>query len=333
MRPIPPAAADQHGVFSTAQAKASGWTQENLDYAVRRGRLARIQRGCYQAAPSRELSAYDIARDSALTSSIAATLMHPLATISHSAAAVRYGLPTLEARPRPCVTMPATTHGRAARVHLHRNNLAPGQRLRLSPSGSNPLPTTSVARTCVDIARESGRDAAVIVADAALARRMMYQSELASIAADLRGIPGSLAALQLPELADARSESPLESISRLVFLDAGSRPDLQVPIYNHDGALVARVDFGWAELGVVGEADGRMKYLDLPRTDVETSLWDEKQRQDRLADLGLVVIRWGWREAINSHLLLAKLNRGICRAQFLRAAGLAPAPGTFGPPR
>ncbi len=49
-----------------------------------------------------------------------------------------------------------------------------------------------------------------------------------------------------------------------------------------------RVDFWWSQQGVIGEADGRVKYTD------EDVLWREKRRRDALEELGLRVVRWSW---------------------------------------
>jgi hypothetical protein len=60
--------------------------------------------------------------------------------------------------------------------------------------------------------------------------------------------------------ADARAESPLESISRLRMREHGvPAPEPQVEIWI-DGRFAGRVDFYWDEYGVIGEADGWGKY-------------------------------------------------------------------------
>ena len=58
------------------------------------------------------------------------------------------------------------------------------------------------------------------------------------------------------------SQTILESLSRVRLCDAGlPEPRLQVPIYDEDG-LIGYVDMLWEDLGVVGEADGALKYGD-----------------------------------------------------------------------
>lgn len=88
--------------------------------------------------------------------------------------------------------------------------------------------------------------------------------------------------------ADPRSESPLESVSRLAIRDAHLPAPWLQPTVLVDGRFVGRPDFYWDEFGVTGEADGWEKY--------EAGwqrLRDEKRRQERFEEAGLVVVRWG----------------------------------------
>jgi hypothetical protein len=70
---------------------------------------------------------------------------------------------------------------------------------------------------------------------------------------------------------------------------------------------VARVDFYWDELGVVGEADGRLKYSD------GSDLYAEKRRQEAIEDLGLRCVRWGWSDLSSFDLVAQKLRRAASR--------------------
>jgi hypothetical protein len=108
--------------------------------------------------------------------------------------------------------------------------------------------------------------------------------------------------------ADARSESALESFTRSRFITLRlPMPDLQQNIFGEHG-WVARSDFLWKKYGVAGEADGKVKYL-------TEELWAEKQRQDDIEEVHLV-IRWIWRTAHApdgdfSRRLLNKLDLGL----------------------
>ncbi len=126
------------------------------------------------------------------------------------------------------------------------------------------------------------------------------------------------AALAL-SLGDAAAESVGESVSRVrIHLDGLEAPALQVRLAE-GGADVARVDFWWAAARVVGEFDGRKKYRvdGVPdRRSVEDRVWAEKQREDRLRDLGVRVVRWTWSDLWTPGVL----------ARRLLAAGVRPAP-------
>ena len=126
-------------------------------------------------------------------------------------------------------------------------------------------------------------------ADAALHGGRLAPSELADVLEGCAGWPGRRAARLTYALCDGRAESPLESLSRLRLAAARlPSPQLQAELSDELGRFVARSDFYWDEFGVVGEADGEQKYQS--RADV----LEERRRQRRLEDLGLIVERWGW---------------------------------------
>jgi hypothetical protein len=96
------------------------------------------------------------------------------------------------------------------------------------------------------------------------------------------------------EFADGRSESVGESLSRVRMADAGlPPPELQLNVFGALGDWLARPDFCWEELGVLGEFDGRVKYLGT-REEVARAVMQEKRREARLREMGWVVVRWEW---------------------------------------
>jgi very-short-patch-repair endonuclease len=175
------------------------------------------------------------------------------------------------------------------------------------------LELTSVPRTVLDVAREHGVDAGLVVADAALAagRATPLQLELARKC--MERWPGRRAAGSVAELACAEAESPLETLSRLRMMIAGlPEPRLQQVILDETGRFVARGDFYWDEYGVVGEADGNGKYSD------PSEIIRERRRQQILEALGLLVVRWEWRDiwefdGIARRLSAAFDHRGLRR--------------------
>jgi hypothetical protein len=91
---------------------------------------------------------------------------------------------------------------------------------------------------------------------------------------------------------DGRSESALESVSRVIMHERDLPPPEPQVVIDAGGATPYRLDFYWEEQRVVGEADGMMKY------DAPAALRAEKVRQELLERLGLTVVRWTWREML-----------------------------------
>lgn len=176
------------------------------------------------------------------------------------------------------------------------------------PAEVDGLVVTSVARTIVDLARTGTLHDAVTAADHALRHGFCTEADLLGEVASVpaRGHGRGAAAL-VAELADGRSMSPGESLSRVqMFVLRLPRPELQVA-YHDDQGHVGDADFGWK--GVVGEFDGRLKYRVPPGgspRDVERVVWAEKRREDRLRRQARVA-RWVWAEAVQKHRLAAIL--------------------------
>lgn len=167
---------------------------------------------------------------------------------------------------------------------------------------------TSPARTVLDIAREHGLDAGLAAADAAVHRGLAVCEDLATVLSFCAGWPGVPAARRVTELVDGRAESPLESLSRLRMHSTGvPAPDLQVEIGGEIGNFIARVDFYWPEFGVVGEADGNLKYQS------RTDLIEERRRQRRLETLGLIAVRWEWADLARFARVARELERAFGR--------------------
>ncbi len=189
--------------------------------------------------------------------------------VTLAGAALLHGLP---------VPVPASATW--SRVDRHRRIPAD----QLVQSGGLLVP--SLAWTAVHIARGRSLPDALIPLDAAL-RGGTDHGALSNVLASLGRGAGSAGLARAIACADAGAESPLESVSRGVIHVAGlPRPVLQQEFATAHGPY--RVDFWWSQQGVIGEADGRVKYTD------EDVLWREKRRRDALEELGLRVVRWSW---------------------------------------
>ena len=118
--------------------------------------------------------------------------------------------------------------------------------------------------------------------------------------------------------ADARSESPLESLGRVRFAEQGlPPPPLQVVVADDDGPF-ARVDQCWQQHRTIAEADGALKYA------TSADLFAER-REDRLRDAGFEVVRYTWDEALHHPAALAARVRRAFERSANRRTGASPA--------
>lgn len=154
----------------------------------------------------------------------------------------------------------------------------------------------SPARVIVDLARRADRVAAIAVGDAALHAGLCTREDLDNELDLLTGMVGAAHARAIIDELDALSESVLESISRIFFVDAGlPKPELQVEFHTADGVYIVRVDFYWRAQRVVGLCDGITKY----RTESDKGidrLLTEKEQDNQLVELGIRPIHWLWKD-------------------------------------
>lgn len=170
------------------------------------------------------------------------------------------------------------------------------------------LPTTSAARTILDVARRWSFRDAVVTADHALRLELTDSDELRELLLRRPSWPRGSRALQVVQFADARSESPGEWVARVVFAEEGLPvPTLQLEVFDAR-LLVGRLDFAWEEQRVAGEFDGRVKYGD---RDV---LLKEKRREDWLRALGWRFVRFGWEELFRPRTLARRIRAALAEA-------------------
>lgn len=143
----------------------------------------------------------------------------------------------------------------------------------------------AVMQTC----RSVGARAAMIAAEAGLRAGSVCRADLARREGAGRW---GVAAAQVVALADCLSESPGESLCRLVFAGLGIvQPEQQVDIFDELGRFVARVDFLLRDRRLIIEFDGATKYAG---ADGPGALMAEKRREDSMRRLGYRVVRLTW---------------------------------------
>jgi hypothetical protein len=234
---------------------------------------------------------------------------------SHLTAAALYGLPVGNAE-HASVWLTVPPGARTGREHG-----VVQQAARLADDEVTVvrgLPCTAAPRTIADCLRHVDALLSVPIGDAALRRQpRLVTSEEIDAAVTRHRWPRAAAATSLLSLLDGRRESPVESRSAVVMHRYGlPRPAAQVRILDERSRFVARPDFVWPEHGVVGEADGLVKY----DSDAGTVVADERARQARMQALGLIVVRWTEQQLHGDPPLLI---------QQLRAALGTGRPGSF----
>lgn len=210
------------------------------------------------------------------------------------------------------LTGPNPPHSARARVVMHKAHVA--------ATMVRGLPVTPVARTVVDCARILSRDAGVAMADFALHEGLTTATELQAALADCSG-RGVSRVRPVLTLADRRSESVGESLTRLICRDAGISVTPQVWIRDSRGEPFARVDLLVDGLPVVIEFDGATKYSrndDRP-VDPAAKHWEEKVRRERLEDQGYIVVTIYWKMLATPQLVVGRIKRGMARAARLAA--------------
>lgn len=111
-------------------------------------------------------------------------------------------------------------------------------------------------------------------------------------------------------LADAKCESPGETLTRLLLLDLGHAPTSQVVVHDRRGEFVGRVDF-LLEGRVVVEFDGAVKYAG---ADADEVLRAQSARENRLRALGFVVVRLTWQDILDPANFAARLRQALAQA-------------------
>lgn len=229
--------------------------------------------------------------------------------LSHTSAAWLHGLP-VDASALSLVTVTKPGNGGAAiGPYLHRYRTPLPDRDIETVDG---LARTTLARTVIDVARCGDLGFAVAAADAAL-RRGLDRKELA-VQLQVARRYGIKRARTMVELADSRSESPGESLSRVTIWRLGlPTPELQFEVVI--GGTTYRSDFAWPELRVLGEFDGKVKYAQLVRPGETAAdvVMREKRREADLRAAGWWVVRWTYKEALHPNDLERLLRPALFR--------------------
>lgn len=302
--------------FTAAEAEAAGIARWRLGQAVKAGKVLGLGHGLYavgSSGPRRMLRRMQ--RDLRERDIVAPVAVHSAAEVLTVPVLGRDGPlqpppPTFGVAPR--TLRPGLRHG----VRYVEMDIPPEHVMTL---GDGLLITTPL-RTAIDVVRldrlprhlalatlcgalriEAARASGVRSSDARSITRMMQDPESRLVLADALGemareVPrwGMASVEECLAFVDPRLENALEATSWGRFVGANiPMPTPQVWLQGASGRWYC-VDFWWEKFGIIGEADGMLKYRS------EQDLAEEKARQLDLEGPGRSMFRWGWEHAFRT---------------------------------
>lgn len=268
-------AARQHGVIARWQALEFGMHPSAIVRRCRTDQWRILHTGVYLALADAASSHTDLA---------AATLAIRGGLACGSSAAWLHGFRGFARPARPEVL---TRRRRPQRLDdvLVRTSCHPDRRA----SRVAGISTTSVARTAVDISsRMSAADYTDVVADL-VRRRATSLAQLTSVVDSLGRPHGAVQVRDTVALLGGRpgTDSALEDDLLRLLLDVGlPPPDIGHDVRDGRGAVIARLDFAYPELGIALEVDG-LRFHATPREKAR-----DDRRQNALVVAGWVVLRF-----------------------------------------
>ncbi len=276
-------------LWRTSELHEVGINHRRIAALVRTGVLVRLRRGCYirgstwtaQKPWIRSLQRVAAHAHGTLTTS-AGGLVY-----SHTSAARLHGLFLWDVDDKVHIstetTPSSTSHGGDVVPHTRPLELT---RVVFIEG----MPCTTLERTVVDCCLMLNYKQALVLMDHAL-RKGADASKLHQMCASLAGRNGVLTLRRALENADARSESPGETLTRELLQRLRIElPELQVEVTSTEGRH--RLDFAWKKKKVALEFDGKVKYFDYAPTD--EVVYQERQREKALMELGWKFIRIKW---------------------------------------
>lgn len=293
-------------VLTTAELTRLGLAHREIQTQRRAGLLRRVRRGVY---------AHDDIDDPELSHrrliEAARTVIDPTNVISHVSAGVLHSLPVRrDELNKVTITRRSTGHGKQNGGLVVRRTRINDDEVTLL----DDVPVTTLLRTTTDLLRTTPFERGVMVCDAAMRDGGITKEQLFGSVSRHPLLNGVGRARRVIRFADPRAESPAESLSRVTMAAAGiAPPQLQVDIFDENGEFVARPDFLWEDLRLIGEVDGMAKYSTLlaEGQSPEAALKFRFRRDERLRQLGYWPLHWDYEIAGDRAALGTVIRRGM----------------------
>lgn len=301
------AALAQGGVFAASDATRVGVGSDEISRLIRGREIMRVRRGAYVLT-----SAYAVAKphEQYLLRVRAVLRSRPDGDrASHHSALALHGVARYDVDERVVEVESRSVQGRRTRSGLVTNPWSNSGTWR---NGTSPC--VSVAQACVQVAAGSGFMAGLCAMDSALHLKRCTRQEIQDAAGDLPPIHRAVA-LRALAAADELCESPGETRTRIILIDAGFTvvSQFEVPI---SAGNTRRGDF-LVDGCVLVEFDGLMKYEGL---DGKHNLAAEKLRERELNRLGYEIVRLTWRDLRDPALVIRLVREARALAMERRRA-------------
>jgi predicted transcriptional regulator of viral defense system len=268
------------GVVSRTALISGGWSTSAIDRALVSGRLRKVAIGVYRVAGAPWTRA--ASRHAALAAA------GPGAVIARSSAAELLGL--LDPQPGPHQVL-VPHHRRPVAIPPE---IATVTRTRTLTAADivecAGLPTTSLARTLLDVSGSTDRAALAELLAAAANRRHLDLDDVRSVLdrnPAARGRAELRAALELLDDDGARARAEVEVVALHALVQAGlPRPAVAYTVRGRDGRFLAEVDLAYPRWRLAIEIDGFRWHSTPARKRAD------EERQNRLVLAGWTVLRF-----------------------------------------
>lgn len=298
-------------LWRTSELNEAGFSARSIAALVRTEELVRLRRGCYIRGSTWAAQKPWVRSRQLIAAHAHGTLTTSAGGLvySHTSAARLHRLFLWDVDDRVHITQLKTpspvSHGVGVVAHCRALN----EHDVVIVDG---FPCTSLELTIVDCCMMLNYRQGLVLMDHAL-RIGADSARLEQMCGALSGRNGVLSLRRALENADARSESPGETLSReLVLRLRIEPPELQVEVRSAEGRH--RLDMAWRDKKVALEFDGKMKYFDYAPTD--EVIFQERQREKALMEDGWAFVRIRWRDLFQEHEFKMRVLRALRKADW-----------------
>jgi predicted transcriptional regulator of viral defense system len=294
-RSISTLALGQHGVVALWQLVELGLSASAVRNRVANGRLHRVHRAVFAVGHA------SLTRDGRF---MAATLAcGPKAVLSHRAAGAKWDL-ALRGRSSIDVTSPSMRGRRRPGIRVH----SAATLMARDVTVIDGIPSTTLARTLLDVAGDATRREVERACDRAETQRLLDMTVIDDVLARANGRHG--AALLAAVVSEHRvgstvTRNELEECFLAICRETGVAPDgVNAWIAFPDGGG-AEADFLWRSQRLIVEVDGR---------DVHTTrraFEADRRRDQRLVLLGWRIVRFTWRQVMFERAYVAATLKAL----------------------